>query len=317
MAKIDLLLATYNGGRYLEDQISSIVNQTNHDWQLIARDDGSSDVTCNILTKLVETYPERIRVLQDDGRRLGVIGNFSRLMEISSSEYTMFSDQDDVWLADKIEISLKRMEELEKRYGKETPILIHSDLKVVNDTMDEIAGSFWKYQLLDPNITSLNRLLIQNNITGCTMIINKALRDKSLPIPDGVVMHDWWIALVASRFGAIDHLPQATMLYRQHGSNVEGAKEWNLLRLASSVMKGRFAFFERVRIGKAELLRTQKQAGIFLERYNVLLENDVKKMLEVYAHLDSMNWVVKRLCFLKYNFFQKGLLRNIFLFFWL
>jgi len=274
---------------------------------MIARDDGSSDASPKILTKLAETYPDRIRVVQDDGKRLGVIGNFSRLMELSSSEYTMFSDQDDVWLADKIEISIKRMEELEKRYGKETPILVHSDLMVVNDNLETVAESFWEYQLLDPNITSLNRLLIQNNITGCTMIINKALRDMSLPIPAGVVMHDWWIALVAASIGVIAHLPQATMLYRQHGGNVEGAKEWNLLGLITAV--------ERIRVGKADLLRTQRQALLFLERYKELLDRDVIKMLEIYANLERKSIVSKRFYFLKYRFFQKGFLRNMFLFF--
>jgi hypothetical protein len=229
----------------------------------------------------------------------------------------MFSDQDDIWLADKIEISIKRMVELEKKHGKTTPILVHTNLRVVNDNLETVAESFWKYQLLDPGVTSLNRLLIQNNITGCTMIMNKALRDKSLPIPDGVMMHDWWIALVAASCGVIDHLPQATMLYRQHGGNVEGAKEWNLLRMALSVMKGRVVFFDKMRLGKSDLLRTQKQARLFLERYGRLLESDMRKMVEVYANLESMNWVLKRFYLMKYRLFQQGLLRNFILFFWL
>jgi len=317
MAKIDLLLATYNGENHLQDQINSIVTQSNHDWQLIARDDGSSDATQSILEHAAEKNPARIRVVKDDEQRLGVIGNFSRLMELSSSGYSMLSDQDDIWLADKIEISIKRMEELEKIHGKTTPILIHTDLRVVNNNLDEVAESFWKYQLLDPEITSLNRLLIQNNITGCTMMINKALRDRSLPIPDGVMMHDWWVALVAASFGVIEHIPRATVLYRQHGSNVEGAKEWNLPRLAVSVLKGQLAFGDRIRIGRSVLLRTERQARLFLERYEHLLENDVKKMVEVFAELDNMTSVLKRYYFLKYRFFLKGLLRNAFLFFWI
>jgi glycosyltransferase involved in cell wall biosynthesis len=315
MAGIDLLLATYNGEGYLEDQIESFLCQTNNDWRLIVRDDGSSDETRSILARMAKKFPEKVMILEDGDERLGVIGNFSRLMETSSSKYTMFSDQDDLWLPDKIEISIKRMNELEKKFGNTTPILIHTDLRVVNEKLETIAESFWDYQLTDPDITSLNRLLMQNNITGCTMIINKALRDISLPIPEGVMMHDWWVALVAASFGVIDYLPQATILYRQHGSNVEGAKKWNPLRKALGI--GPFNIIEKIKAYRAAFLRTQIQARLFLQRYENVLHGAEKAMLSDYAYMDRNNYVVRKYYFFKYRFFQVGLLRNIFIFLWI
>jgi len=308
-------MATYNGARFVADQITSIVNQTNDEWRLIIRDDGSTDTTPAILAIMAAQHPDAITVLQDDEKNLGVIGNFSRLLETAPYDYTMLSDQDDVWLLDKIDITIARMRELEQRYGTATPILVHTDLKVVNDTMEVVADSFWRYQLLDPCITSLNRLLIQNHITGCTMIINRALRELSLPISNGVLMHDWWIALVAAAFGVIDSVPSATMLYRQHGGNVEGAKEWNLWRQIKGMMKGFIQAGNDKGAGKAVLLRTQRQAGIFLDRYKDQLNKGTKAMVEAYATLDGMGCVVKRLYLLRYRFFQEGFWRNVALFF--
>lgn len=317
MLKIDLLLATYNGEKYLDAHLESLVNQTNYDWQIIARDDGSSDSTPKILTVMGEKYPDRMTVIDDGEKHLGVIGNFSRLLDLSSGEYTMFSDQDDIWVLNKIETSIKRMEKLEKIYGKETPILIHSDLRVVDENLKTKADSFWRYQSLDPNLTSMNKLLIQNNITGCTMLINKALRDKARPIPYGAMMHDWWIALVAAGFGIIDHIPQATILYRQHEGNMLGAKEWKPLHKLLMILKTPGRFVEIMHTDKATLLRSQKQARLFLQRYDSVIEKNMKIMIETYSNLSNMNFYLRKYYFLKHRYFQSGFFWNIVHFFWI
>jgi hypothetical protein len=158
---------------------------------------------------------------------------------------------------------------------------------------------------------------MQNNITGCTMIINKALRDITLPIPEGVMMHDWWIALVASSFGVIDHLPQTTVLYRQHGSNVEGAKKWNPLLKALGVLYKPFSFIREIRVFRSLFLRTQMQARLFLQRYENTLHRDKKVMVAAYAYMDRKFYIVRKYYFFRYRFFQMGLLRNIFGFLWI
>src|SRR5690606_39057310 len=135
----------------------------------------------------------------------------------------MFSDADDCWFPDKISLTLDLMRVVEKdEGGARTPTLVHTDLAVVDRDLRPIADSLWQYQGVNPDLTSLNRLLIQNCVTGCTVMVNRPLRELASPIPPGVVMHDWWMALVASSFGRIARIARPTLLYRQHGRNDTG-----------------------------------------------------------------------------------------------
>ena len=160
----------------------------------------------------------------------------------------MFCDQDDVWFPDKIAVTLGKMQELEGRHGGERPLLVHTDMKVADGNLRVVADSLWRYQKSDPvRGEALNRLLVQNCATGCSMMINRALCDLALPIPAEAMMHDWWLVLVAAAFGTIGHCAEPTLLYRQHGANDVGAKKWSLADLVPQLARagGVRVFFQR------------------------------------------------------------------------
>ena len=237
MFEVRVLMATYNGEKYIKEQLDSLRAQNYEKWTLYIRDDCSTDNTVNILKEYQNREP-RIQLLPSSPANIGALGNFNRLMSAASGKYFMFCDQDDIWFPDKIKKTLDLMKNREKRYGKDFPILIHTDCKVVDSTRRLVAPSFMKYQHMQHEKKSpLRVLLTQNFVTGCTVMINKSLLSACLPVPSQALMHDWWIALVAAAVGKICYLPQRTMLYRQHGKNVAGAKKlfstYNLKRLLS------------------------------------------------------------------------------------
>jgi glycosyltransferase involved in cell wall biosynthesis len=222
---IDILLATYNGQKYLREQVDSILAQSNQDWQLLIRDDASDDDTLSIIKDYVAKYSDRVKLIEDDGCHLGASLNFQRLLENSAAEYIMFSDQDDVWLPLKIEATLNLMKSTEKECPNK-PILVHTDLIVVDSRLNTIAKSTWKYQGISPEIgNDPNKVIFQNVATGCTIMINRKAKTISLPIPKEAVMHDWWLAINVAKYGKIVYVPDQLVLYRQHSNNLVGAKQ--------------------------------------------------------------------------------------------
>lgn len=222
---IDILLATYNGQAYLKEQIDSILAQSNQDWRLTIRDDGSSDNSVSIVEKYAAEYPDKIKLIIDSDGNLGASLNFGRLLEQANAGYIMFSDQDDVWLPNKIELILNVMKATEQIYP-DKPVLIHTDLKVVDANLNIIADSMWTYQKIFPEIgDDLSKIMAQNVVTGCTMMINRRAKDVSAPVPAEAIMYDWWIAVNVARYGKIVYLSAPSTLYRQHSDNRVGAKE--------------------------------------------------------------------------------------------
>lgn len=220
---IDILLSTYNGEKFLEKQITSILNQSFVNWTLYIRDDGSSDHTLAIIDNYIKEYPEKIIKICDGGKNIGTLHSFEVLLTQSNSPYIMFCDQDDIWLPDKIEITLNKMKDLEKIHSN-TPILIHTDLKVVDYNLNIMCESFWNLTHIKPTILSnFNYLGVCNAVTGCTMMINSKTKDICLPFSAYASMHDFWIALCVAKYGKINFIKEKTILYRQHQSNQIGA----------------------------------------------------------------------------------------------
>jgi glycosyltransferase involved in cell wall biosynthesis len=271
-------------------------------------DDSSADTSVDIVKEYSKRSSCEISLLPSVADRLGAAGSFSRLLESSTAEYLMFSDQDDVWLPHKLEKTLERIQQLEDRYGKKTPLLIHTDLKVVNNALEPIAESFWDYQNIHPKKReSLNRLLPQNVVTGCTVMINSSLRKLALPIPQQAIMHDWWLALVAAAFGQIEHIDEATLLYRQHGNNEIGAKRWGNVRNLATVVTDKAGMNQ-------SLLNTQVQAKAFLAQYFERLSPKQRQLVATYASLNQSPKPVRLYNLLKYKYFKAGFLRNLGLF---
>lgn len=306
---IDILLATYNGEAFLDEQLDSIAAQTHGDWRLIARDDGSTDRTPEILDAFRTRHPDKVVVLEDGDGNLGVAPNFSRLMEHSDADYIMFCDQDDVWLPEKVAESHAAMRELELRYGSGTPLLVHTDLSVVDQDLKPIHHSFWRYQRLDPECgRSLASLLIQNVVTGCAAMANRRLKDVALPLPHDVRMHDWWLALVAAAFGCCHYVPRPLVLYRQHGANALGEKGWGLRRVVRLALT---APFETLRAKRKILRISQEQAQRFLTSYGTTLSEPNSRIVKNYAEIGEKGFIGRRLAIIRGGFWLTGTLKNL------
>jgi len=300
MKQVDILLGTYNGATFLVEQINSILNQSFTDWKLIIRDDGSSDGTTEIVLDYQSKYPEKITVLENTNENLGVILNFSQLLEASHAPYIMFCDQDDIWLAEKVELTLTKMLAIEKLNPK-IPLLVHTDLKVVDDNLDILSDSYWSYQGIDPNYDTLNRLLIQNVITGCTVMINKQLAHLALPIPSTVIMHDWWLGLVATSSGQIHHLKLPTVLYRQHDNNDTGATSFNFNTILTQLKN----------LSNLNLHKYILQAKSLLSRYETTLKSEQKELLEAFIDIEKQSWIQGKLSLIKYKILKQDFFRNL------
>ena len=216
--KVNILMSTYNGQQFLAEQIRSIQEQSYTDWTLFIRDDGSSDNTKEIL-KDFEHQDSRIHLIDNDkSDNLGVIKSFHKLVNHDRADFYFFSDQDDVWLPNKLELSLKEAQ----NYLADLPLMVYMDLKVVNQDLKIMTESMVKSQSHHAN-TELVQELTENTVTGGVAMINHALAEMWQETDD-ILMHDWYLALLASAFGNLVFIDQPGELYRQHSDNVLGAR---------------------------------------------------------------------------------------------
>lgn len=218
-------MATYNGERFISEQLDSLIGQTCADWELFINDDGSSDATVNI----IESYckkDSRIHLL-DLAKHVGACHNFLTLLQNVNADYYMFCDQDDIWHSDKIEETLDAMKEQEssnKNYDSYKPVIVHTDLRMVDATGSCIGESFWKYSRIIPSAIKEFRNYASTCVaTGCTMLFNKAAKECVRFNPSHARMHDAWVTLcVAKNNGIVYALNSATIDYRQHDNNTVG-----------------------------------------------------------------------------------------------
>ncbi len=301
---IQVLLATYNGQDYVEALLESILAQT-LDCEILVRDDGSIDGTRAVLSR----YAQRLSILDDEFGNVGPRENFNLLLRASSAPYLALADQDDVWAADRLEAGMDIMIELEKRFGQEHPVLVHSDLRVCDANGDELYSSLWKFQRLDPSVKSFSRLLVQNNVTGCSALLNRALLDWALPVPQEAVMHDWWLALVASSVGAIGVVDRPLVHYRQHGRNQFGAVRSDCKGAVQRIV---------TMDPRVSLRASQGQAAVFQSRYaNKRSLNSAVYVAEMYATIGHELYPKRLYRVLKHSFWKQDLLRNIGLIFFI
>lgn len=218
--KLNILLSTYNGEAFLADQIKSIQAQTFTDWNLLIRDDGSKDGTPKIIQKFVE-QDSRIRWINANHvENLGVIKSFHTLLKYELADFYCFSDQDDAWLPDKLALQVEEAQ----RYPADQPLLVYTDLKVVDQDLKVLHESMIRTQSGHAN-TLLVQELTENTVTGGVALINHALAELWIGQEEhDLLMHDWYLGLLASAFGHLVYIDQPTELYRQHANNVLGAR---------------------------------------------------------------------------------------------
>jgi len=285
---ISILLASYNGEKYIAEQIDSLLAQTVQDFKLFICDDSSTDSTFSIITQYAAKHPEKIYATQNPVNSGGAKHNFIRMMIEHSADYIMLCDQDDVWLPYKIETTLARMQEMESEFGSGTPLLVHTDLIVVGENLETISPSYKAAMNADYGKTKLHNQIIQNTLTGCTAMYNRALAGLITEAPQFMVMHDWWLMLIASAFGKIAPLDGKTILYRQHGKNDTGAKKVKAL----SFKIHKLLNYKEI---KKALNETYPQAQSLLDIYGSKLTQEQKKLLADYCgipgHCKPVRWV--------------------------
>ncbi|GAX48164.1 glycosyltransferase family 2 protein [Pseudolactococcus reticulitermitis] len=214
--RVNILMSTYNGEKFVAEQIESIQKQTYTDWNLIIRDDGSTDKTCDIIADFVST-DSRIKLIQAEN--VGVIKSFHELVAHNvEADFYFFADQDDYWLPEKLTVMLEEA----NKHDNRKPMMYYSDLKVTDKALNVTSKSMIRSQSNHAN-KKLVQELTENTVTGGASMINHELA-KLWQTTNDVIMHDWYLALVASALGELVYIDQPTHLYRQHDANVLGAR---------------------------------------------------------------------------------------------
>lgn len=316
MANIHILMATYNGEKYVREQLDSIINQTYTDWKLFISDDCSSDGTLKILEQYEKKYANKIMIINKTQKFGSAKENFRYLYaECPESSYYMFSDQDDVWLPDKIE---KMLIFYESHIKNVEPGIVYCDLKVVDKQLNTINDSFIEYQKLNNHTKDKRFILTDNYIPGCVMLYNHKLREIVEYIPEKCFMHDWWLVLSATYLGQIKYLKESLNMYRQHDENVIGSNgALNSFDECKNIVKGLLRnpinltrnFFENI---KSLLQIRIAQAAEFNDIYrnNILIED--RELIEEFIKIGDRHHKVNAvIIFLKF-FKEANLVKRLY-----
>ena len=298
--KTAVLLTAFNGSAHLPGLLDSLRSQTDRDFFVLMQDDGSTDGTQEIL-KEAAARDNRFVFGSEQGKHLGAAGNFLSLIRQADAEYCLLCDQDDAWEPDKISVLKKAMTDLENQYGSETPLLVHSDCSLVNEAGEKIGDSFFRHQGWDPAAVSLQQLLVQNNVTGCTLIMNKPLRNlvAAHAKAKDLFMHDWFIALTAASFGRITFVSRPLTRYRQHEGNVIGASARSLfVRGFSALRDGKNA--------KRRILLTYTHTMVFRKLYGDDLPPRAREIVDAYLSTRRMKKIPRVLAVQRMGFVMQS-----------
>ncbi len=270
--KIQVLLSTYNGEKYLKELMDSVLNQEIKQLTLIIRDDGSNDNTLKILN----TYLNERNIKIFAEKNIGAIQSFFKLLKLScpNSDYFAFCDQDDIWERDKLSKAISKFNE----FPEEIPLMYCSRIRLVNDKLDII-----KYSKIPRKPPSFNNALVENIATGCTIVINNSARKLLLKkTPLSALMHDWWIYLTVSAFGKVIYDIEPKILYRLHSSNAVGIdtnfiRRWNKRIRRFAKRKNKFPVTQQIK-------EFQKIYGNYLPKDK---EKILKKLIDSQKTLKS------------------------------
>jgi len=316
---IKVILCSRNGEKFIREQTESILKQTEREFRLLISDDASTDATAEIEKDLADENPDKILLVRQPSPSGSACAHFLKVLSLYGKDdgYVMFSDQDDVWDPDKIEKTFSVMREAEKKYGAGTPLLVHCDSRITDEERNVISPSFVRYQKMSPERNKLNQILVQNNVTGASCMINRSLicLVTERPLPEHAVMHDQYLALAAAAFGHIVFTDQALYDYRQHKDNDLGAAKGSVLREITD----RLGIFRKDGKTRKDMNRHSqntyqalfRQAAEFYRLYKDKLTPQQKHMLHAFVKMKDENRFRKILTIFRYGFTFNRLHRTI------
>ncbi|HSV88270.1 MAG TPA: glycosyltransferase family 2 protein [Bacteroidales bacterium] len=234
-----IAICTFNGAKYLAEQIESILHQSMPPRQIVVSDDGSTDGTNTVVAEFIRNHPSVHWKHKVNPLRLGVIKNFEQAIQLCDEEIVFLSDQDDIWLIDKAECLLESFEKT--KYS-----VVFTNAKIVDENLQDLAVSMFQrinfntidQQLFFRNKYSMYLLLSKYHATGATMAFRKSLVLHYMPFPEAAsYLHDGWIATLAACCGELQFIDKPLILYRQHAHQQIGA---NLSVFEQSLMPVKF-----------------------------------------------------------------------------
>lgn len=285
---ISVALAAYNGENYIEKQIFSIINQSYPVKEIIIVDDNSNDNTYNLLKKLQLQF--QIIYIIRNPINLGPVESFKLAIENCKSNFVLLSDQDDIWYYNKVEICINRIS-----YFSNTnkPLIVCSDLELIDVFDNKLNNSFWQLHNFSVNNFTLKKSLSFNQITGCTIMMNKYMKEEIKNMPVNILMHDHWIYLIALCFGHVDYIDIPLVKYRSHINTVTSknklVKKERLSRILNYSMRNKY------------LLENIEQATLFYKIYKDKLSSVNKKEILNFIKIKNKTFLYKKL----YVFFNK------------
>ena len=303
---VTIIMCTYNGEKYIREQLQSIADSTVTEWNILISDDQSTDSTIQIAREFQKQYPDKIQIKVNETKKGAIINFLSGIYQVGTrmkkDDFIMLCDQDDIWNPDKIEKTRSGMNNLIKTYGNEMPLLVCTDVTVVDDEMKIIHESFRRMNNYQIRHLDFAHLMMENKVQGCTTMINKSLALMLDRLPQKATMHDGWLALIASAFGHIKYMDEQTMKYRQHIDNVQGSIAYK------DDVKNKFSNLG----GQRQIvMNTTVQIGEFLEIYGEKMPERIKNAAKAFATLSQQNFYMRRCNIVKYHMWKSGFLRNI------
>lgn len=308
---ITIIMAVYNGQEYIREQLESLKDQTYTEWRLVIRDDRSSDKTAEIVKKFSDEVEQEVIFKVNEKPSGSAKNNFALLInDAKESDYVMFCDQDDIWKKDKIEITFNKMKQAEERYGRDFPLLVHGDVEVIDENGNINADSMFEMSHINAD-SKLPQILIQNHVTGCTMMCNKKLIAgiSEYASSEYIIMHDYLASLYASVFGKIEVIKKPLLSYRQHSGNSVGAKNNNNpVYLLKRLANGRKSYKEAMETSRnqvkffVEIYRKELAAEKYCEEY---------ELMSGYASLGSRAKLYRIMFYKKNHIWKNGTIRKI------
>lgn len=301
MTRVYVACTARNVGAWIDAFVESLVAQSHTDWELWVRDDASTDDTAARLAEWHAREP-RVAMIVRGERSIGAAQGFADVLRRlpADAEVVATGDADDVWLSHRLKVSLAALEG-----AGGIPTLVHSDLRVVDEDLRELAPSFWQSEGINPAAAVLPELAIQNVAVGPTLTLNAALLSRVKEIPAAAPWQDWWIALVAAVTGQIIAVAEPTVLYRQHGANAVGAR----LDSAWSRLAGAFSRRQKLR---SDLDKTSRQAHALVARYGSQLSPGVHEALEGLGSIGDLRGWRRKVAIVRWRWLPAhGLARNL------